>query len=79
MAFGAGTGSVLGDSGSVGIGSFDQSNPWGATCLADTQVAEFEGKAITIPFSKYCSVFELMGRIAVAVTLLVAGLFVFKD
>lgn len=79
MSFGSGSGSLLGDSGSVGIGSFDQSNPWGATCLADTQVAEFEGKSITIPFSKYCSVFELMGRIAVAATLLAAGLFVFRD
>ena len=81
MSFGSGSGSgsLLGDSGSVGIGSFNQSNPWSATCLADTQVAEFDGKAITIPFSKYCSVFELMGRIALAATLLAAGLFVFRD
>lgn len=79
MSFGAGSGSLLGDSGSVGIGSFDQSNPFGSSCLNDMQVAVFEGYNITFPFSQMCGFLEALGRIAVAATLLAAGLFVFRD
>lgn len=63
----------------VGIGSFDQTNPWGSTCPADRTIAAFEGHNIEFKLSEYCSIFELMGTIAVAFTLLAAGLFVFKD
>lgn len=79
IAFGSGTASLIPNIQTVEVGALNTTNPWGASCLADTEVAQFEGHSITIPFSKYCSVFELMGRIAVAVTLLGAGLYVFKD
>lgn len=77
--FAASTDSLLPGKGDLNIGSLDQSNPWNSTCLADKEVAEFEGHKITIPFSKYCSIFELMGSISVAVTLLVAALYIFRD
>lgn len=63
----------------VGIGSFDQTNPWGSTCPADRTIAAFEGHNIEFKLSEYCSIFQLMGTLAVAFTLLAAGLFVFKD
>lgn len=79
ISFGSGSLPLVADAGTVGIGSFDQSNPWGSTCVADADVAVFEGKTITVPFSKYCGIFEIMGRISIAGTLLLAGLFVFKE
>lgn len=75
-----GEGGLIPSSGDpVGVGSFDQTNPWGSTCPSDRTVAAFEGHNIEFKLSEYCSIFQLMGTLAVAFTLLAAGLFVFKD
>lgn len=76
---GLGNSSLITDTDSVSVGSFDQTNPWGSSCPADRTIAAFEGHNIEFKLSEYCSIFQLMGTLAVAFTLLAAGLFVFKD
>lgn len=51
--------------GSVGLGSFDDSNPYAASCPADIHFS-VAGQNMTIPFSTSCSWFQAVGYLFVA-------------
>ena len=47
---------------SRGLGSLDYSNPYGGgSCPPDLFLFSFKGSSYSLPLSKYCGVFELMG------------------
>jgi hypothetical protein len=62
----------------VSVGTLNQSNPFGGgQCPADHNIT-FLGQSIAVPLSSACSVFQLMGSLAVGLSLLVAAFIVAK-
>lgn len=59
----------------LSVGSFDKTNPFGSTCPGDQEVGAGSIK-VTIPLSKACTLFQLMGQLLVALTLLSSAKFV---
>jgi hypothetical protein len=64
---------------STDIGSFDKANPWSASCPADVAIGGHGiVQGFSIPLSSYCSVFQMIGNLMVAVTALGAAVFVVR-
>lgn len=56
--------------------SLNTTNPYGASCPADFSLNAY-GHSVVVPLSSACDVFTWMGRLAVALALVVAGRIVF--
>jgi hypothetical protein len=61
----------------VNLGAFDQSNPWGTACPTDIAVTVW-GRSTVIPLGRHCETLRLLGNLAVAMSLIVATVFVIR-
>lgn len=57
----------------------DQTNPWGGECPADQALDLGPAGHVTLPFSTWCSSFQLIGKLVLAVAVLGAAFIVFKS
>jgi hypothetical protein len=62
----------------VNISQFDQTNPYGSTCPPDVVVNLSTIGSFTIPLSQMCVYLQLLGYIALGVTLISSTVFVVK-
>lgn len=60
--------------------SFDTSDALnaGSSCIADKTISVFGGSAVTLPFSRACDGFPLLGGLLMALSFLVAGVIVLR-
>jgi hypothetical protein len=61
----------------IDLGSLDQSNPFGSSCPSD-QTFTVLGTTLTVPLADACPVLQMLGNLAVAMTLLTATIFVLR-
>lgn len=59
-------------------GSLNQTNPYGGSCPPDFTLNAY-GKSVVVPLSDACGMLTLLGRVAVAISLLAAARIMFGD
>lgn len=63
----------------VDVGGFNQTNPFSASCPADVHIAGVGiVQGFDIPLSAFCSVFQMIGQLMVAVTMLACAVWVVR-
>lgn len=82
LVFDAGT-KALGTEGGIQVSSggnisINSQNPYSSSCPADMPLFEYKGSSYSIPLSKYCNIFSIMGNIMLLIASLISMKIIMK-